>query len=179
MNKACDEFAQEISSGTLTPSEGLKRHMAVCKECSDAYKAVCALKSSRKPMSKKEALAVAAILSLVRVGPSGPAKASSDAASSVVPAMAGAKGFAVICCSVLAVISAVFLYDGGSFGIRSESELSQSVREQIQNENKPSTASSTKEISNLPNDAKHTPLKPGPKEAQIKLYAPNQEVFGR
>ncbi len=68
MTRICEEFIEEITSGSGTVSDALTQHLASCSTCREASASFRQLKDARKPLSGKEAAAIAGILKAVKTG---------------------------------------------------------------------------------------------------------------
>ncbi len=77
MTRICEKFVEDLSSGLTELTGEMQAHLLTCPDCQQALAAVKLLKQQRKPMSGKEALAIAAILKAVKI------EAAAGAASAV------------------------------------------------------------------------------------------------
>lgn len=68
MTRICEEFIEEITSGSGNVSAALAQHLASCSTCRETFASVKQLKDSRKPLSGKEAAAIAGMLKAVKAG---------------------------------------------------------------------------------------------------------------
>jgi hypothetical protein len=81
MTRICEKFIEEITSGSGTVSDELTQHLASCSACREAFESVRQLKTARKPITGKEAAAIAGILKAVSSGAAAPPAASSASAA--------------------------------------------------------------------------------------------------
>ncbi len=77
MTRICEKFVEDLSSGLTELTGEMQAHLLICPDCQQALAAVKLLKQQRKPMTGKEALAIAAILKAVKI------EAAAGAASAV------------------------------------------------------------------------------------------------
>jgi len=83
MTRICEKFIEEITSGSDKVSDELTQHLASCDACREAFESVRQLKTARKPMTGKEAAAIAGILKSVQTGAAASSVAGSGSASGV------------------------------------------------------------------------------------------------
>ncbi len=62
MTRICEKFVEELTSGNAQFSTELREHLASCPDCMQAADSLNLLKSHRKPVSGREAAAIAAVL---------------------------------------------------------------------------------------------------------------------
>lgn len=80
MTRICEKFVEELSLTSGKVSAELREHLAICPECKEAFAAINQLKKQRKPISGKEAAAIACIRKAVHADSVG-AVSSSNAVS--------------------------------------------------------------------------------------------------
>lgn len=66
MTRICEKFVDELTSSSGQFSPELREHLTTCPECKLAVESLRKLKTQRKPMTGKEAAAIAGILKAVR-----------------------------------------------------------------------------------------------------------------
>jgi len=81
MTRICEKFIEEITSGSGTVSDELTQHLASCSACREAFESIRQLKTARKPITGKEAAAIAGILKAVSSGAAAPPAATSASAA--------------------------------------------------------------------------------------------------
>lgn len=108
MTRICEKFIEEITSGSGKVSDELTQHLASCSACREAFESVRQLKTARKPITGKEAAAIAGILKAV----------SSGAAASTTTSTASAAGSGtmllkpvVLALCVLSIIGVLLMQD--------------------------------------------------------------------
>jgi hypothetical protein len=83
MTRICEKFIEEITSGSGTVSDELTQHLSSCSACREAFESVKQIKTARKPMTGKEAAAIAGILKSVQTGAAASSVAGSGNAAGV------------------------------------------------------------------------------------------------
>lgn len=105
MNRICENFIEELTSGNRQPSQALSEHLAECQSCRESAEALGLLKASRKPLSGTEAAAIAATIKAVQNSKAG------TAASENAVAKASLLKYLLLSAILLTGISALILYN--------------------------------------------------------------------
>lgn len=105
MTRICEKFVEDLSAGLTDLTGEMQAHLLTCPDCQQALAAVKLLKQQRKPMTGKEALAIAAILKAVKI----------EAAAGAASAAAATQEASVLSKVVLAaVVAFAILFTGSS-----------------------------------------------------------------